>query len=201
MKTYCLQCVSTLVTFERIVWQLREHLYKYIIVIEYIACFQSAFSSSLKGAFSGSKGRFAFDLNTALYQAINSKHKIVKGTLIARYSHQFWLMVNTSLPSVSWDVLKKPMPKMLLTREAGRKSIDKIWMYRSARLSWWEARAICVDSVAIRVDSVAIIRFTLRGSISETGPASKWDRCSQTSASRWFTIAKPSLTPILDLSL
>lgn len=30
---------------------------------------------------------------------------------------------------------------------------------------------------------------------------SESDQCSQTSASRWLTIAKPSLTPILDLSL
>lgn len=69
------------------------------------------------------------------------------------YSHQLWLIVKMAWPSVPWDVLKNPIPKILLTREAGRKSIDRIWMIRSDRLSWWEARAICVDSVAI-------LRFT-----------------------------------------
>ena len=67
------------------------------------------------------------------------------------YSHQLWLMVKTAWPSVPWEVLKKPMPKILLTREAGRKRIDRIWMTRSARLSSWDARAICVDSVAILI--------------------------------------------------
>ena len=42
----------------------------------------SAFS--LKDTFSVSKGDLALDLNTALYQPIKSKHKIVKGILIAR---------------------------------------------------------------------------------------------------------------------
>ena len=39
----------------------------------------------------------------------------------------------------------------------------------------------------------------LRGSVSEMLPS--MDGCSQTSASRWLTIAKPSLTPIFDLSI
>ena len=94
-----------------------------------------SFLSSFRYAFSGSEDCLFFDLNTALYQLIDTKHIIVKGTLIARYNHQLWLMVKIALPFSSWDVLKKPMPKILLTREAGRKSIDKIWMYRSARLS------------------------------------------------------------------
>ena len=80
---------------------------------------------------------------------MNIKQKTVKGRLIAMYNHQLLLTVNTAWPSVPWEVLKKPMPNILLTREAGKKSIDKIWIIRSARLSWWEERAICVDSVAI----------------------------------------------------
>lgn len=75
--------------------------------------------------------------------------------LIAKYNHQLLLIVKIAWPLAPGDVLKKPMPRILLTRDAGRKSIDKIWMTRSARLSWWEARAICVDSVAI-------LRFTLK---------------------------------------
>ena len=76
---------------------------------------------------------------------------------MAMYNHQLWLIVKTALPLISWEVLKKPMPKMLLTREAGRKRIDKIWMTRSARLSSWEARAICVDSAAILMLTLKLI--------------------------------------------
>lgn len=88
---------------------------------------------------------------------MNIKHRTVKGTLIAMYNHQLWLIVKTARPSIPWEVLKKPMPKILLTREAGRKRIDRIWMTRSARLSSWEARAICVDSVAILMLTLKLI--------------------------------------------
>lgn len=57
---------------------------------------------------------------------MNTKHKTVKGTLIATYNHQLLLIMNNAWPSSPWDVLKKPMPKILLTREAGRKIIDRI---------------------------------------------------------------------------
>lgn len=66
---------------------------------------------------------------------MNIKHKTVKETLIVMYNHHLLLIVKIAWPSVPWEVLKKPMPKILLTREAGKKSIDKIWMMRSARLS------------------------------------------------------------------
>lgn len=94
--------------------------------------------SSLKAASSVSKIRVtfpAFHLTATLYEPIKIKHKAVNGTLIAMYSHQLWLIMKVAWPSVPCDVLKKPMPKMLLTREAGRKSMDRIWMTRSARLS------------------------------------------------------------------
>ena len=109
-------------------------MYENSMMTEKVLCIYS-FLSSFKYAFSGSGDCLFFDLNIALYQPIDTMHRIVKGTLIARYNHQLRLMVKIALPFSSWDVLKKPMPKILLTREAGRKSMDKIWMYRSARLS------------------------------------------------------------------
>ena len=112
----------------------KNRLTKTIKITEKVLRIYSSLSS-FRYAFSGSEDCLFFDLNTALYQPIDTKHKIVKGTLIARYNHQLWLMVKIVLPFSSLEVLKKPMPKILLTREAGRKSIDKIWMYRSARLS------------------------------------------------------------------
>ena len=101
-------------------------------------CFQSSFSS-LQPTVSKSAGRAPLVLPlpyASMFQPpINPKHKTVRGTLIATYSHQFLLINKVAWPSVPWDVLKKPMPKMLLTREAGRKTIDRIWMIRRARLS------------------------------------------------------------------
>lgn len=46
--------------------------------------------------------------------------------LIATYNHQLLLIMNIVWPLTPWDVLKNPMPKILLTREAGRKNVDKI---------------------------------------------------------------------------
>lgn len=57
---------------------------------------------------------------------MKSKHKTVKGMLIATYNHQSLLIVRIAWPLSPRDVLKKPMPKILLTREEGRKSMDKI---------------------------------------------------------------------------
>ena len=59
---------------------------------EYIMSIYSDFTS-LKSAFSVSIFRLAFDLNTTWYEPIKSKQKTVKGTLIATYSHQLWLIV------------------------------------------------------------------------------------------------------------
>ena len=65
-------------------------------------------------------------LTAMLYPPMNTKHKTVKGILIATYNHQSLLIMKNAWPSSPWDVLKKPMPKILLTREAGRKIIDRI---------------------------------------------------------------------------
>ena len=133
-------------------------------VVHTLRCFQSSFSS-LQQTVSKSAGgggvALPFRYVSMFQPPMNPKHKTVRGTLIATYSHQFLLISKVAWPSVPWDVLKKPMPKMLLTREAGRKSIDRIWMIRRARLSRWEARAIWVDSVAILIFTlkVVLVRF------------------------------------------
>ena len=142
----------------------RPFLLRILYIQTLLRCFHSSLSS-LQSAVSKSAGRarlaFPFRYFSIFQPPMKPKHKTVRGMLIATYSHQFLLINKVAWPSMPWDVLKKPMPKMLLTREAGRKSIDRIWMIRRARLSWWEARAIWVDSVAILMFTleVVLVRF------------------------------------------
>ena len=75
-------------------------------------------------------------LQSPLYHPIKSMTLMVSGTETAKYIHQFPLTTNVTKPSSERSVPKKPMPKILLTREQGRNTIDMIWMIRSERLSW-----------------------------------------------------------------